>query len=46
MIPVATELTGAITGGWEFVWGAYGLTWATFILYTISLIIRSPKEEA
>lgn len=46
MIPVATELTGAITGGWEFVYASYGITWATFILYAVSLYVRTPREEA
>lgn len=46
MIPVAAELTGAIEGGWEFVWAAYGITWATFILYAVSLFVRTPREEA
>ncbi len=44
MIPAA-ELTGAIQGGWEYVWAAYGITWATFALYTLSLYLRAPKEE-
>jgi len=31
---------GVISGGWEFVWAAYGITAAIFILYTISLAVR------
>lgn len=31
---------GVISGGWEFVWGAYGITAAVFVLYGISLVVR------
>jgi heme exporter protein D len=31
---------GVISGGWEFVWAAYGVTAAVFILYAISLAVR------
>ena len=31
---------GVISGGWEFVWAAYGVTATVFILYTISLAVR------
>jgi len=31
---------GVISGGWEFVWAAYGITAAIFILYTASLVKR------
>ena len=31
---------GVVTGGWEFVWAAYGLTAAVFLTYTISLMLR------
>jgi heme exporter protein D len=31
---------GVISGGWEFVWAAYGITAALFIVYTISLFVR------
>ena len=37
---------GVISGGWEFVWAAYGVTAAVFILYTISLIARLRGEKA
>ncbi len=26
---------GVISGGWEFVWAAYGITAAVFVLYGI-----------
>jgi heme exporter protein CcmD len=31
---------GIVTGGWEFVWAAYGLTAAVLVIYTISVIAR------
>ena len=31
---------GVISGGWEFVWAAYGITAAMFIIYTTSLVVR------
>jgi hypothetical protein len=31
---------GVISGGWEFVWAAYGVSAAIFIVYTISLFVR------
>lgn len=31
---------GVISGGWEFVWAAYGITAAVFIIYTTSLVMR------
>ena len=36
---------GVISGGWEFVWAAYGITAAVFLLYTISLVSRSRGER-
>ena len=32
---------GKITGGWEFVWAAYGLTWVALTLYGAYLWRRS-----
>lgn len=32
-----------IQEGWEFVWGAYGLTWGVLFLYALSLVIRSRR---
>ena len=46
MIPIATEVTGRIEGGWEYVIAAYSITWAVFALYTLSLWVRSRGEEA
>ena len=31
---------GVISGGWEFVWAAYGITAAVFTVYTLSLVVR------
>jgi heme exporter protein D len=31
---------GVITGGWSFVWAAYGITAAAFLIYTVTLITR------
>jgi heme exporter protein D len=33
-------MNGVIVGGWEFVWAAYGITAAAFILYGVSLMNR------
>lgn len=33
-------MTGVITGGWSFVWAAYGLTTAALLIYGVSLFIR------
>ncbi len=39
---------GMITGGWEFVWAAYGLSWAVLVLYAAWLVVRTrgSKEGA
>jgi heme exporter protein D len=31
---------GVVSGGWEFVWAAYGITATIFVLYGISLWTR------
>lgn len=31
---------GVVSGGWGFVWAAYGITAAVLIVYTISLVMR------
>lgn len=36
---------GVVSGGWEFVWAAYGLTAVVFVLYTISLIARLREDR-
>ena len=37
---------GVVTGGWEYVTAAYVLSWAMLVGYTVSLWLRSPREEA
>ena len=39
---------GIVTGGWEFVWAAYGLTAAALLLYGVSLFkrLRDAKRNA
>ena len=31
---------GVISGGWQFVWAAYGITAATFVVYGVTLFAR------
>ncbi len=33
-------MTGVIQGGWEFVWSAYGVTAAGFLIYGVTLFSR------
>jgi hypothetical protein len=33
--------SGVITGGWGYVWTAYGIFWVGLALYALSLIIRT-----
>ncbi|HET7435620.1 MAG TPA: hypothetical protein VFN10_13005 [Thermoanaerobaculia bacterium] len=35
---------GVIVGGWEYVWAAYGITAAVFIIYAVTLITRFRAE--
>ena len=37
-----------IQGGEEYVWAAYGLTWAGFVGYAVSLFrrLKAAKQEA
>jgi heme exporter protein CcmD len=39
---------GIVTGGWEFVWAAYGVTAAVFAVYAISIFarLRETKRRA
>lgn len=37
---------GIVTGGWGFVWAAYGITLAAFIIYSISIFVRYRQEQA
>jgi hypothetical protein len=36
---------GVLAGGWEFVWAAYGLSFAMYALYTLSVILRWKREQ-
>lgn len=38
-------MDGIVTGGWEFVWAAYGITFAALGGYTISLLLRTRADE-
>ena len=38
-------MNGVVTGGWNFVIAAYGITGAALALYTISLIARIRAER-
>ena len=41
-------MTGIVTGGWEFVWAAYGITFAALLAYGFHLprkVRREGKEE-
>ena len=38
-------MTGIVTGGWEFVWAAYGITFTVLGGYAISLIVRVRGEK-
>lgn len=34
-----------IVGGWEYVWSAYGITWAVLSVYALSLWWRHRKAH-
>ena len=36
---------GVITGGWEFVWAVYALSFAIYAAYTFSVIHRWRRER-
>lgn len=33
-------MSGTISGGWSFVWSAYGITATVLAIYAISLLMR------
>lgn len=39
-------MTGVVTGGWEFVWAAYGVTVAVLGGYAATVLIRFRAEQA
>jgi hypothetical protein len=34
--------SGRIQGGWEYIWAAYIIAWASLSLYALSLWLRRP----
>lgn len=39
-------MNGVVTGGWNFVWAAYGVTAAILLAYSVSVIRRfSTRDE-
>lgn len=32
--------SGVISGGWDYIWSAYGITWAALAIYALSLFLR------
>jgi hypothetical protein len=39
-------MNGVVQGGWGFVWAAYAVTGAVFILYSLSVVWRYRVERA
>ena len=39
-------MSGVLSGGWEFVWAAYGITALVLVGYTLSLLSRVRGESA
>ncbi len=37
-------MTGIVEGGWEYVWAAYGVTGAGFLVYAITNWFSAKKE--
>lgn len=37
---------GIVVGGWSFVWAAYGLTFAAFLIYGVTLITKLREERS
>ena len=38
-------MNGVVTGGWEYVWLAYGLTATAFIIYGASIFARLREKR-
>jgi hypothetical protein len=36
---------GHVTGGWEFIWAAYGISLAGLLLYGYSLYARGKEQK-
>lgn len=39
-------MSGMIVGGWEYVWGAYGLTAVVLVVYAGILTVRLNRARA
>lgn len=37
---------GVIIGGWGYVWSVYGLSFAIWTIYTVSVLVRWRRERA
>ena len=37
---------GVIIGGWGYVWAVYGLSFAIWTIYTVSVLVRWRRERA
>ncbi|HUP58935.1 MAG TPA: hypothetical protein VNA69_00800 [Thermoanaerobaculia bacterium] len=37
---------GVVTGGWGFVWAAYGITAVAFAIYGVTLITRFREHQS
>lgn len=42
---LAAEYMGHVVGGWEYIYSAWGLTYAGIVLYGLSLYLRRSKEK-
>ncbi len=42
---LAAEYMGHIVGGWEYVYSAWGLTYAGVVFYAVSLYLRRAKSQ-
>jgi len=37
----STAPTGMIQGGWEYVWGAYGISWVVLVAFTVFAVRKA-----
>jgi heme exporter protein D len=37
---------GVVVGGWEYVWAAYGITFAAFLIYGVTLVTKLRAERS
>jgi heme exporter protein D len=37
---------GHVIGGWDYVWGAYAVTWFGLVAFAVSLYVRRSKEQS